>query len=128
MKNLSIKEFFDKNGYYIEKQVFTNNDMKPLFETLYDLSWSCASNNNINMSHNLPHPSLIKFPRDLKQLDYIMLDIFKYCYQCSKSLSLKNIDNNYIPYCEKCEKLFYSDPKLVVVVLVEHNNKLVLIK
>ena len=57
-----------------------------------------------------------------------MLDIFKYCYQCSKSLSLKNIDNNYIPYCEKCEKLFYSDPKLVVVVLVEHNNKLVLIK
>ncbi|MFL2763975.1 MAG: NUDIX hydrolase [Dehalococcoidia bacterium] len=57
-----------------------------------------------------------------------MLDIFKYCYQCGKSLSLKNIDNNYIPYCEKCEKLFYSDPKLVVVVLVEHNNKLVLIK
>jgi len=78
MKNLSINEFFDKNGYYVEKQVFTNNDMKPLFETLYDLSWSCASNNNINMSHKLPHPSAIKFPRDLKQLDYIMLDIFKY--------------------------------------------------
>ena len=57
-----------------------------------------------------------------------MLDIFKYCYQCGKSLSYKNIDNNNIPYCDKCERVFYSDPKLVVVVLVEHNSKLVLIK
>ena len=32
-----------------------------------------------------------------------MLDIFKYCYQCGKSLSYKNIDNNNIPYCDKCE-------------------------
>ena len=57
-----------------------------------------------------------------------MLDIYKYCYQCGKSLSSKNVDNEYIPYCDKCEKYFYIDPKLVVVVLVEHIGKLVLIK
>ena len=57
-----------------------------------------------------------------------MLNIFKFCYQCAKPLSYNNINSNCIPYCSNCEKYFYSDPKLVVVVLVEHNNKLVLIK
>jgi len=55
---------------------------------------------------------------------------FKYCPRCGNSFSLQDIhiENQPQLVCHSCKFIFYLDPKLVVVALVIHNNKVLLLK
>ena len=78
MNKRSRKEFFDEHGYFIEKNAFNTGDMESLFEVFYDLSWNVAIRNKIDLSKKILPTNKIQYPRDLKQLDHLMLDIFNY--------------------------------------------------
>ena len=49
-----------------------------IFEVFYDLSWNVAIRNKIDLSKKILPTNKIQYPRDLKQLDHLMLDIFNY--------------------------------------------------
>ena len=73
-----IKELFDKNGYYIAKNIFNKSDMSSLFFMFYDISYSTAKRNKIKISSQLPSPNNVIYPNDMKKLDKLMLEIFNF--------------------------------------------------
>ena len=52
--------------------------------------------------------------------------VFKYCPVCATPLIEKNINHISRPFCPTCGLTLFLDPKLVVVVVVRHADKLLL--
>ena len=69
---------FKHNGYVIEKNVFSNKDFEEIFIIFYDLAISCILRNSspINL-RDYPKLSEVVYPRDLKFLDKLLLEIMK---------------------------------------------------
>ena len=57
-----------------------------------------------------------------------MEDLNIYCENCGHCLVLKQIDGVYRPICEKCGHIRYYDPKVVVVVVLEKDEKILMVK
>jgi 8-oxo-dGTP diphosphatase len=51
---------------------------------------------------------------------------FKYCPRCATALIEKSIDHVRRPVCPACNFILFLDPKLVVIVVVQHTGKLLL--
>ena len=51
-----------------------------------------------------------------------------YCVICGNKLVEQQVTNDLRPYCSRCDKIVYVDPKVAVVVLIIKNNSLLLVK
>jgi hypothetical protein len=75
MKNLSNKQKeFLENGFYIERNVFNIKDMEEIFINFYDICFNIKLKHNIK--HKTPIPSNVAYPKNLKDLDCLVLAIF----------------------------------------------------
>ena len=61
------QEFFNKNGYWIEKKVFSSNQMSELFILFYDLSYSMLKRVGLPLDQ-FPVTSKVSYPNDMKTL------------------------------------------------------------
>lgn len=52
----------------------------------------------------------------------------KFCQNCGQKLDQKQVSGLERPYCSSCRQIVYVDPKLVAVVLVQLDCKLVMIR
>jgi ADP-ribose pyrophosphatase YjhB (NUDIX family) len=52
--------------------------------------------------------------------------VFKYCPVCATALIEKNINHVNRPFCPACGFILFLDPKLVVVVVVRHDDHFLL--
>ena len=55
-------------------------------------------------------------------------DLSTYCENCGHCLVLKQIDGVSRPICEDCGYIRYYDPKVVVVVVLEKDKKILMVK
>ena len=51
-----------------------------------------------------------------------------YCENCGNSLTINQIDDISRPTCEDCGYIKYYDPKVVVVVVLERDKKILMVK
>ncbi len=72
-----VKEF-NKNGYIIQRGIYSEGDFEELFLAFYDLALSCAKRNSIGIDFDY-FPSLAKasYQEDLKMLDKLLLILLK---------------------------------------------------
>jgi hypothetical protein len=70
--------FFNENGYYIEKNLYSFEEMNEMFILFFDTFLTLADKANIPKSKSYSKPSDISCPEDLKQLDGLMLDCFNF--------------------------------------------------
>ncbi len=78
MSKINKKEYFDTNGYYIERNVFIENEMQELFFLFYDLSINFIDRNKIEIEKKYLDIKNIQYPEHIKFLDHIMLTIFNF--------------------------------------------------
>jgi len=52
----------------------------------------------------------------------------KYCQYCGSELEIRNVDNILRPYCERCRKVIYLDPKVAAVTLVHSMGRVLLVR
>ena len=71
-------EFFKENGYYIEKNIYTKEDMNEMFVLFYDVFKCLFTKFNIESSNIYKNSSEVNINDDLKNLDYLMLDCFNH--------------------------------------------------
>jgi len=71
------KEFFEENGYYIEKGVFEIELMEEIATLFYDIFYTLSNKFNVPLSRQYPKVEDFKL-ENIKQLDYIMLDCFNH--------------------------------------------------
>lgn len=57
-----------------------------------------------------------------------MTRIANYCLVCGASLTKKHYGGRERPYCPSCQSPHYFDPKVAVVVFIERNDQVLLIK
>lgn len=57
-----------------------------------------------------------------------MIDENNFCHRCGNSLSKTIIDGKERPHCHPCSITIFSDPKVVAAVLVEMDDRLVMIR
>lgn len=70
--------FFDENGYYIEKNLYSYEEMNEMFILFFDIFSTLAEKFNVPLCRSYSSPSNISYPEDLKQLDGLMLDCFNF--------------------------------------------------
>ena len=76
---MNKKKFFKTNGYWIERDFFKKSDMKDIFNLFYDVSFAMALRHNlINNKDKFKSPKLLKYPKNIKDLDKIILKIFNF--------------------------------------------------
>jgi hypothetical protein len=75
---MNKREFYNENGYWIEKGVYQQQDMEEMFFLFYDVFHKIADRYRITLGRNHPVVSDISYPADLKALDYLMMDIFHF--------------------------------------------------
>jgi phytanoyl-CoA hydroxylase len=64
---------FKKDGYLIERNIFDFEEMEDLFMTFYSICLNCALRNKFK--NNYQPISTVSFPENLKDLDFLVLDI-----------------------------------------------------
>lgn len=68
--------FFEKNGYWVEKKIFTKTEMNEMFYLFYDISYSMFikyfSRNKIQETKNVTYDSI-----GVRSLDKMLMAIFK---------------------------------------------------
>ncbi|MDC0059861.1 phytanoyl-CoA dioxygenase family protein [Pelagibacteraceae bacterium] len=69
---------FKKEGYHIEKSIIKKNTHKELFFMFYDLSLSTIKRNGIKLNFKPKKIERINYPKDLKELDKLMIKILKF--------------------------------------------------
>ena len=52
----------------------------------------------------------------------------KYCQYCGSELDRRSIENVTRPYCNKCRKVIYLDPKVAAVTLVHSMGRILLVR
>ena len=57
-----------------------------------------------------------------------MIDEFNFCHRCGGSLSKTIIEGKERPHCHSCSITIFSDPKVVAAVLIEMDDRLVMIR
>jgi hypothetical protein len=72
------QKFFVENGYYIEKNLYSTEEMKEMFILFFDTFLTLAKKFSVPLSKSYFNPSEISYPEDLKQLDGLMLDCFNF--------------------------------------------------
>ena len=65
-------DFFKENGYYIERKLFSHEDMENMFYLFYDVFLSLANKFGVPLSKDFSTTDLIKFNTNLKDLDLLM--------------------------------------------------------
>jgi len=70
------KLFFEENGYYIEKNLFSREDKHRMFVLFYDVFLSLALKFSVPLRKKYKSSNLVNIEDDLKDLDYLMLDCF----------------------------------------------------
>ena len=72
-----LKEF-NKNGYIIQRGIYSEGDFEELFLAFYDLALSCAKRNSIGIDFDyFPSLSKASYQEDLKMLDKLLLLLLK---------------------------------------------------
>ena len=72
-----LKEF-NKNGYIIQRGIYSEADFEELFFAFYDLALSCAKRNSIFIDYDyFPSLSKVSYQDDLEMLDKLLLIILK---------------------------------------------------
>jgi 8-oxo-dGTP diphosphatase len=51
-----------------------------------------------------------------------------FCPSCGRPLIRKNVEGHTRPFCVACNRAFFQDPKVAAAVLVEHDEKVLLVK
>ena len=72
------KLFFEENGYYIEKALFTKIEMNSMFVLFYDVFLCLSDKFSVPLKKVYKSSSNVSIDMDLKDLDSIMLDCFFY--------------------------------------------------
>lgn len=72
------KQFFKQNGYWIERNLYDERDMKEMFVLFYDVFLALGKRNHVPFSHQYPDSCSVSFPSDIKELDLLILDVFKF--------------------------------------------------
>ena len=72
------QHFFNENGYYIEKNLYSFEEMGEMFILFFDTFSTLAEKFNVPLSKGYSNPSNISYPEDIKQLDGLMLDCFNF--------------------------------------------------
>ncbi len=72
------QKFFIENGYYIERNLYSKNDMNEMFILFYDTFVTLADKFSVPLTKKYIKPNDISYPDDLKQLDSLMLDCFNF--------------------------------------------------
>ena len=72
------QQFFNENGFYIEKNLYSPKEMNEMFILFYDTFSTLADKFDVPKSKSYSNISEISYPEDLKQLDCLMLDCFNY--------------------------------------------------
>ena len=57
-----------------------------------------------------------------------MDSINKYCQSCGSKLDKRKVENIIRPYCNKCRKVIYLDPKVAAVTLVHDVGRILLVR
>jgi len=57
-----------------------------------------------------------------------MIDEINFCHRCGDSLSKTIIEGKERPHCHSCSITIFSDPKVVAAVLIEMDDRLVMIR
>jgi hypothetical protein len=68
------EKFFNENGYYIERSLYSQSDMNQIFHLFFDTFTTLANKFNVPLKNDYKGPSEVSYPKDLKQLDGLMLD------------------------------------------------------
>jgi hypothetical protein len=73
-------KFFDENGYWIEKQAISFDQMEEIFLLFYDLCYSTALRYRLSIVNkaSTPSPDKVSYPNDMKILDELLLSVFIY--------------------------------------------------
>jgi len=69
-------EHFKKFGYYIEKDVYSPDQMKEIFCNFYDIAQSFAKKDRIQGA--FPNTRDLSYPKDLPKLDDLIMAIFSH--------------------------------------------------
>lgn len=70
------QEFFNQNGYWVEKKVFSSDQMSELFTMFYDLAYSMLKRTGLSVDQ-FPTTSKVSYTNDMKTLDLLLLTLFK---------------------------------------------------
>ena len=57
-----------------------------------------------------------------------MNSLSNYCQYCGSKLDIRTVENITRPYCNKCEKVIYLDPKVAAVTIVHDMEKILLVR
>jgi hypothetical protein len=71
-------EFFKKNGYYIEKNVYSKKDMDEIFILFYDIFFTLTKKYNVPLSKVYKSSDSVSRDIDLKLLDNLMMECFHF--------------------------------------------------
>jgi len=69
---------FNENGYYIERNLYSKEDMNEIFVLFYHTFYTLLKKFNVPFKNEYEFPDDVNYPKDLKQLDLLMLDCFNY--------------------------------------------------
>lgn len=69
---------FNKKGYIVKKDLISSKLHSELFFMFYDLAYSCINRNNIKCDFTIKNINQIKFSKDIKELDKLLLKILDY--------------------------------------------------
>jgi len=72
------KDFFNENGYWIEKNLFTNSEMEEMFTLFYDTFLTLFEKFNVPSKNNYPKAENVTLTNDIKLLDSLILECFNY--------------------------------------------------
>ena len=72
-----MRKKFKDNGYVTYEDIVESKLQEQIFFMFYDLAISCIKRNNINKNFIIKKIEDIKYPKDLKNLDKLLLTILK---------------------------------------------------
>lgn len=72
------KQFFEDNGYYIEKKLFSLDEMNNMFLLFYDVFLCLSDKFSVPLRKKYKTSNEVNINIDLKELDHLMLDCFNF--------------------------------------------------
>ena len=72
------QQFFKENGYYVERNLFSLDEMNGMFVLFYDVFLCLSEKFSVPLSRKYKLSEEVHINLDLKELDFLMLDCFNY--------------------------------------------------
>ena len=72
------KQIFEENGYYIEKKLFSLDEMNNMFLLFYDVFLCLSDKFSVPLRKKYRSSNEVNINIDLKELDHLMLDCFNF--------------------------------------------------